>query len=139
MKTTPSTPAAQFEALPARPEALTPTAYAQQAVALCVARKPVAQKVWDEHWHEFTYLGWRVGLHFAHRLKLVRTGTSDWISIGLADPHHLPPFRDHWKWNIHYLEVEYPLFSGPVAGVRFELLRELERRLARLAAHFNHE
>lgn len=111
-------------------DALTPKAYSRQAVALCKQFKPLSQKIWNEHWHEFNYTGWRVGLHFAHRLKLVRSITADWISIGLTNTGDLPPFCDHWKWNIHY--------SGPVAGVRFELLRELERRLNRLAEHFDH-
>ena len=107
---------------------MTPSNYQQAAIGLCRQFKPITDKP-GVHGHEFTFSGWRVHLQFAHKSEF-GTRFGEWIHIGINDPHHLPPFCDHWKWNIHY--------SGDVQGVRAELLRELLRRLAKLAEHYNH-
>lgn len=103
---------------------MTPAAYRKAAIALCRQFDPVSEKQWDAGWHEFQFQGFHVGLHLRNSLPFTRKVASDWISIGIANPHELPPFCDHWKWNIHY--------SGSPGPVRVELLRELGARLARL-------
>lgn len=110
---------------------MTPKAYKTAAMALLRRFQPLSEKEWTESWHEFKFNGWKVGLHLRNHLKLTHCFASDWISIGILNPHELPPFCDHWKWNIH--------FSGPVESVREELLKELERRLERLTEFYQTE
>ena len=101
---------------------MTSKQYRAAAVALCREFSPVSEKVWDDNWREFKFSGWTVGLHFSHRLKLTRTLTWDWVSIGIQNPRELPPFCDHWKWNI---------LVGGEQG-----LEVLRYRLTRLTAHY---
>jgi len=107
---------------------MTPKAYKTAALALCRRFEPLSEHEWGPDWFEFTYYGFRVGLHLRKRLKFIKKWSDDWVSIGILNPKEIPPFCDHWKWNIHY--------SGEAGPVREALLKELERRLERLTEHY---
>lgn len=108
---------------------MTPVQFQIRAAQLCRKFKPISEKP-ETNSLEFKFSGWRVHLQFSHRGQHSGHRFSDWIHIGINNPYELPPFCDHWKWNIHY--------SGNAAEVRSALLSELERRLGRLAEHYNH-